>query len=406
MTHIKRNTQYLVCQRVFDIKGDKMKKLIYLSIILLILSASAQAQSGLSVHGYLNQAFAFTDGYQIFGIPENSTTDYRNLALQFRYDVNEYNNFVIQFSHKRAGLNPLMVIEEDVRLDWGYFEHRFDNGFSLKAGKIQLPFGNYNEYRDVGVLLPFYRVPFSPYGEGNYMSETLDGLRLTYVTEFASSWFLHFDIYGGHWTWEEWFVFNNPVSGGVVESIGIIDVNNGYGGQLKIETPLEELEFRFGAQHAEPTGGVSFSKGGYFGKQMSLNLFSFSIKGEFEDFFVGSDIMKIEVNNHPMSPLLYNSQFGYHITHALDFNLQYEVFSVDNLLVPDYLTNIVGKTSLDINYNKDFALGLKYTFSSNLVLKAETHWNEGFFVEDIAVNNLMDDPYKTQYTIISIATSF
>lgn len=382
-----------------------MKKITQMLLFYILGATTLYCQTGLSVHGYLNQAFAFTDGSQVFGIPKEGTTDYRNLALQFRYDLNENSNFVIQFSHKRVGLNPLMEIEEDVRLDWGYFEYIFDNNFSAKVGKIQMPFGNYNEYRDVGVLHPFYSVPYSPYGEGNYMSETVDGLLVSYETDAISNWLFDIDIYGGHWIWQEWFAFNFPGSG-LTHSIGNIQVNNGIGGQLYVGTPLEGLEFRFGGQYAEPIGGVSFTNGGYFGKQMEMYLLISSFKWEFQHGFVSSDLMNVGFLDHPANPLTYNIQLGVHLIENIDINVQYEKFSVYNFTVPVYLRNIVGKNARDIDFNTDYAIGLKYKVSSHFVIKAETHWNEGYLVENKMVDAFLNDPAKTQYTIFSIATSF
>lgn len=377
-----------------------MNYFLKIFLVLMIMIATSFGQSGLSVHGYLNQAYAFTDGNQIFGIPKEGTTDYRNLALQFRYDINESSNFVIQFSHKRAGLNPLMAIEEDVRLDWGYFEYHFNDEFSARVGKIQIPIGNYNEFRDVGVLLPFYSVPFSPYGDGNYMSETVDGIVLSYNLELNENWNFAFSLYGGHWNWLEW---QHPFFGDDIQ-LGEITIDNGFGGQVRIGTPVDGLEVGFGGQYIEPSGGISFSNTGFFGSQTEmLNYYAF-FKADFEHFFIGSDIVSGYFLDYSLVPIMSNSQAGVHIFEKLDLNIQYEFFILNNVKAPASILPNAGLQ--DTNYNTDLALGLKYNFSSNFVFKVETHWNEGYFVEDKKTTSFLDDPLKTQYTIISIATSF
>lgn len=134
-------------------------KTVFLVIIsVLIFMAPVFGQTGLSVHGYLTQGFAISTDHQVHGISTEGTSDYRNLALQFRYDVDDQQNFIIQFSHERLGLSPIMQLEPDVELDWAYYEYKFNDIYSIKVGKIQMPFGIYNEFRDVGTLLPFYRI--------------------------------------------------------------------------------------------------------------------------------------------------------------------------------------------------------------------------------------------------------
>ncbi|MCB0299094.1 MAG: hypothetical protein KDE52_03505, partial [Calditrichaeota bacterium] len=75
------------------------------------------------------------------------------------------NNFIVQLTHKRLGLNPLMEITRDIELDWGFFEHRPTPSSYIKFGKVSLPLGIFNEVRDVGVLIPFFFFPSSVYGK-------------------------------------------------------------------------------------------------------------------------------------------------------------------------------------------------------------------------------------------------
>ncbi len=88
----------------------------------------------------------------------------------------------------------------DVELDWIFYEHIFSDSTSIKVGKIQIPYGFYNEIRDVGVILPLYRAPISVYGEGTYTSETLNGFVLSHSFFPESDWNLDTDFYYGDWT--------------------------------------------------------------------------------------------------------------------------------------------------------------------------------------------------------------
>src|SRR5215212_756095 len=79
--------------------------------------------SKVSIHGYVSQAYAVSEEHPIFGIPTHGTTDYRDLALQFRYDQNRKNAVVVQFRHERLGEQRTGNDQADVQLDWAFYQH-------------------------------------------------------------------------------------------------------------------------------------------------------------------------------------------------------------------------------------------------------------------------------------------
>src|SRR4051812_19291282 len=116
-------------------------------VLTLLLCASLHAQtlprwtSRLSLHGYLSQAYAMSQDFPIFGIPTNGTTDYRDVALQLRFDQDKQNIFVVQLRQERLGDSPVARNNQDVALDWVMYERKFSDHFALKVGRIPLPLG-------------------------------------------------------------------------------------------------------------------------------------------------------------------------------------------------------------------------------------------------------------------------
>src|SRR6185295_2209749 len=98
----------------------------------------------ITVHGFLTQAYASTDGHQFVGITEGGTTDYRSAALQLRADMTRKDSFAILIAHERLGESPVMSFRDEVELDWLFYEHRFASS-AVKVGRVQIPFGIYNE---------------------------------------------------------------------------------------------------------------------------------------------------------------------------------------------------------------------------------------------------------------------
>jgi hypothetical protein len=113
-----------------------------------------------------------SDNLPTFGIDKDGTTEYRAVALQFGYKIDDNDRVVTQFLHRRNGNSPLNAIEPDFFPVWAFYEHAFENGVKVKLGRTPLPRGLFNEVRFVGTLLPFYRVGRAVYGE---TLEQLDG---------------------------------------------------------------------------------------------------------------------------------------------------------------------------------------------------------------------------------------
>jgi len=384
--------------------GMPGKFIIPLLAVLLLLPTTLSAQSKLNIHGYLTQAYAISDGNKIFGISPHGTADYRNLALQFRYDANLSNTIVFQFSHERLGSCPIMLLKEDVELDWGFFEHRFRNAISLKVGKIQIPLGIYNEIRDVGVLLPFYRLPYSPYGEGNYMNETINGVAISHTRSLFSDWSLEMNLYGGGWSWSEWYTYYNPFDGSLIVEVGESDVENGAGSQLWLNFPVEGLRMGLNGQFGHASGGILFKPDGWLGER-NFNSLTFSVDGSFSRFYVRSEYARCGFSGTTFAVHLAYFQTGIIMRDHLEFNFQAEVARGED--VPsEALTSLKNYDKIDREINRDYALGVNYSFSGGSLLRVEAHFNHGFLVENKEFSLLCRDPSYTRYLIFSFATSF
>jgi len=385
--------------------GQVIKRAAYFSFVLFILlSGWIQGQSKLNIHGYLTQAYAVTDGNKIFGIPSCGTMDYRTLALQFRYDANPVNTMVIQFSHERIGTCPIMALKQDVEVDWAFFEHRFGDATSVKIGKIQIPLGIYNEIRDVGVLLPFYRLPYSPYGEGNYINETVNGLAFSHTLELLSDWELELNLYGGQWTWPEWYTFFNPFSGSLVTQAAEANIENGIGTQLWLNCPLEGLRFGLNGQRGHASGGILFQPDGWLGER-DFNSLIFSVDATFHRFFVRSEYARCAFSGIDFAILLGYLQTGFNITEHIALNLQYEGAHGANIPTTS-VTAFSNWGTRDRELNRDYSFGLNYNFNAENIVRFESHWNHGFLVENKAVSLSTGFPSYTRYIILSFSTCF
>ncbi|MBN1351685.1 hypothetical protein JXJ21_19885 [candidate division KSB1 bacterium] len=360
-------------------------------ISLLMVHSIALSQTKLAIHGYLTQAYAFTNTHQLMGIPHDGTSDYRNLALQFRYSITSHDNLVFQFSHKRLGRSPFMLIEEAVALDWAFFEHRFSFGTSMKVGKVQLPMGIFNELRDVGVLLPFYRAPFNLYQEGRYTSETVDGFVLTHLLGEYSSWGVDVDFYGGEWKWSEATksIFTKT------DMVQTIDVTHGLGGQLWLRCPIDG--FRLGL-----AGNKAHSAKGYHFDELDFYSLMYSLDSDFTIFSTRAEFRDARFDNK-VNYQAYYAQVGLKLFEKLRINIQADfadIKNMDQLEIP-----FVEDVKKSMNLHDDYAFGINFAFNPNIILKTEAHWTKGIYIEDELINYFTADPIEVRYYIFSLATS-
>lgn len=346
-------------------------------------SAAQIGESNLSVHGYLSQAYANSSGGQVLGIPGDGTTDYRTAALLFRYRMSPQGTFVLQLFHERLGESPVQE-EETVEMDWVFYQHQLLDSLSIKVGKIPLPNGIYNEIRDVGTILPFYRPPSQFYGEGSFSSESIDGVVLSHSIGIGNGWELQADVYGGEWE----FVY---VVDGVVTPARS---KSAFGGEIWLQTPVEGLRFGIGGYRSTDHDVPVAAPGE---KQYQKDIHA-SLDADFEQFLFQAEYRRSESKNHTFTD--YYGLAGIKLFGKVGLYVLAEIATLDlpTLVIPGFDLN-------DIKLYRDYAVGLNYKFGSDVVLKVEGHQLKTLNSEDPVIPIFMD-PIKVKYYIVSLSTSF
>lgn len=329
----------------------------------------------ISIHGYLTQAYARSDGHQFLGINEDGTADYRTAALQIRAALSPASAFVAQLSHERFGASSLRELGDDVEVDWLFYSHQLGDS-SIKVGRVPIPFGIYNEIRDVGTLLPFYRPPHNFYGEGSYSADTLDGIVVSRSFSLGAGWGLDADVHYGNWT-----IIERGFLGAYAKS----GVHDSFGAELWLDTPVSGLRIGAGSMRYDIESTVT-------GEQRWKN-HHFSLAGEFDRWTVHGEVKLVKIPDLGTVELAY-LHLGFNLTQKLTLNAQKD------------LGHFEGPNALWDTFDDDRALGATFAFSPALVLKAEHHWKEGtgFWFEDQFP--FAPTWFKARYWIVSLSTSF
>jgi hypothetical protein len=146
----------------------------------------------LSVHGFASQGFLKSSHNNYFGESTDGSFDLTELGLNARYTVMPSLDVAAQVVSRRAG----ELYDGDPRLDYAFFDYRFRSTGSgvagVRAGRVKVPFGFYNETRDVPATRPGILLPQSIYIDGLGIRDFYTGADgiLGYWNHFSgrSSW--------------------------------------------------------------------------------------------------------------------------------------------------------------------------------------------------------------------------
>jgi len=363
-----------------------MRAIVLLAVLTVfgVPGMASAADGEFSVHGFLTQAYAASDGHQVLGITRGGTTDYRNLAVQLRYAPSSRSAFAMQLENQRIGNSPATDSNGEVKLNWAFVSHEIGGNSEIKLGKTRLPLGIYNEIRSVGSVLPFYRVPYCIYREATLTSEAVDGVVYSAGFPAGNGWRFTSDLFYGGWDTVE-------LNG---SSADPSRVDKATGAQLWLYTPIQSM--RFGAEatraHVTPSSDQSIVRG-----NLDFMLFSF-------DGHPGPFITQSEFFRATFSGTTYWAAYGHlglELTRSLALHGE-----VDHAHLKIRLASPLGVESADREYLNDYVLGVNYAMGYDVLLKAETHWARGFDIEDNPPDVFTGSPARTRYFILSASASF
>ncbi len=337
--------------------------------------------SRFQVHGFLSQAYAQTDGDQVLGIDDDGTHDYRTAALQLRYRMTEDDGFAVQLEHEALGDSSNAEPGEDLELDWIFYRHSLSDATELKAGKVPIPRGIFNEVLDVGTLLPFYRPPLTLYGESLFAAETVDGLVLSHAAFRDAPWTVEADAYYGGWSFTE--------SQG--EELGEVDAEDALGFQVWVRPPVPGLRVGLAGQSFLVSGAIRRPPG----LQERWEIGVGSLEWLHPRIAVRAEGIVARTNDSEYVGTY--GQVGIHLTPKLTLNLQVQRADLE-IETP--------RSTMDVPLDRDRAVGLSYAFRSDVVAKLEVHDNEGFSRIEEPSASLAGPAPETVYGILSLSVSF
>lgn len=332
------------------------------TLVSAMTPGAARAQDDrLSIHGSANIGYGKTDGLPYFGLNQDGTSDYRAVALQFGYKASDKDRFVTQLLHRKFGTSPLSAITPDIEPIWAFYEHRFDNGVTLKAGRNPLPRGLFNEVRFIGTLLPFYRVGNAVYGE---TLENIDGLVLRKPFQLASGWSLDSYLFGGGYDLKAQI----PTSTG--NTVIRIRNENSIGAQLWLNTPVKGVRVGSFVQSYKSTPSASLPEAERPNRTLTA---MYSGEAVFSKAFARGELTTF--NSDGSSYVKFSSYYvqgGITPTEQWTLAAEYDAGTNNISFAPAPIPN------LDLPLNQELSVGVTYKPSPSVAFKLEAHKVEGY----------------------------
>ncbi len=121
----------------------------------------------IQIHGFASQTLIRTSKNNFFGDSDSGggSLDFREIGLNGSMQITADLHLFGQLISRRAGQND----DGDIQLDYGVIDYNFysqaNSRASLRLGRIKVPYGFYNETRDVPVTRPSVFLPQSIYFE-------------------------------------------------------------------------------------------------------------------------------------------------------------------------------------------------------------------------------------------------
>jgi hypothetical protein len=246
-----------------------MKKLIvFMTILTLavwVIPAAAYEVGGVNIHGFISQGFLYSDGYNyLANDTEDGSFEYNELGINFSRQMTDKLRIGVQFFSRDLG----DAANNKITVDWAYADYRQWDWLGLRAGRIKLPIGLYNETRDLDMLRTSVIMPQGIYN---------DLLRDNLIAINGASLYGNVDlgIVGGLEYQGLIGAINTDADSGVGkytndgvaayggEITGSPENDTSYAGALRWDTPLSGLKFGYSVFRSDVTIPIAFAGGAF-----------------------------------------------------------------------------------------------------------------------------------------------
>lgn len=174
----------------------KMIRAGILSCLLMFNAglAGALTAEGIDIHGFIGQGYMKSDNNNYLANTEDGTAEFTEMGINFS---TEFDQLRIGFQLFSRDLGEFG--NNEIELDWAVGDYQFNEMVGIRAGKVKMPLGLYNQERDLDMLRTSVLLPSSVYDEGQRsLVSTFQGANIYGLVDGQAAGAFEYELfYGG-----------------------------------------------------------------------------------------------------------------------------------------------------------------------------------------------------------------
>ncbi len=221
-----------------------------LTVAVFLSPAYSLDAGNIEIHGFISQGYLLTDTNNYLADTEDGTFEFNELGINFSTDLTDLLHIGVQLFARDLGT----VGNDDVVLDWAYADYRWQDWLGLRAGRIKIDYGLYNETREVDMLRTGVMLPQSVYSE--LWRDSFSGINGAALYGYVPMSFmgrLAYNLQIGAMTFKEDSGFARTFAHRMNETLNISSMNSDYAwfADVQWNTPVPNLKTKFTAYDVE-----------------------------------------------------------------------------------------------------------------------------------------------------------
>lgn len=335
------------------------------------VSINAQNLEDIQIHGFATQSFAVSDHNNFIGMDTSQgSTDWTEAALNINDQVTEKLRVGVQLHYTRLGTFG----GDSADVDWALGDYKIDPKVNIRAGKVKLRFGLYNDTQDYDPGYLWSLLPESTYGiDIRATNLSQNGIELYGNLPLNNAGQLEYSVYDGYYTFasndgtaEAWREAGDPIVG---QPYG---KSFGFDTRWHAPTPGLKLGGSLNVYNAKGT-----TQDGTFTQPLMFWDAFYAQYDQHKIFASGqfSKVVSYATTQSPGSPAQTSGDVdcawfvmgGYHLTDRLQAGAYFDRFYYGG-----------ADTSDPANYLNSWVVSTRYDIDQNFYVKAEGHFMKGY----------------------------
>ncbi len=408
------------------------RKIIFIIFYLSIFyTANLWADYGdINIHGYLSQGYLKSNHNNFYANTKDGTLQFNEMGLNFSTELTSKLHMTTQFFAKDLG----RFGNDEIIIGCAFADYRLNDAFGLRAGKMKLTLGLYNDIRDLDILNPNIFFPNGVYDESwRDIMSSIKGIGL--YGNFGLG------IFGKFKYLFQFGLIDIPADSGASNlledrvpyyqayfsaEVNYVHVDHFNSCSLYLESPFSIKGLRtgitaFDAYYESDTTLSTVPGNDVFGDYtLSVDVQSYTasieyLRGNYTfayEYMVMFFSLGFDILTPPdFASLAYYGSISYRFTEYLELYLCYSMHYDDRSDRDG--SELVGIDHKYRRWLEEFIISIRFDFNENWIMKFETHINDG---AGVLLNKDQDEyeivggrklyPYKKNWVLCAVKLSY